>query len=86
MITNLMKEDEDDKLKRVIVRGVVSIIRSVIFDDDDIWCMIYGDDDDDDDDYGDDEYDDDTCNSGHNDKLTSSQKLKRHALHRVRSV
>ena len=34
MITNLMKEDEDDKLKRVIVRGVVSIIRSVMHDDD----------------------------------------------------
>jgi len=29
VITNLMKEDEDDKLKRVIVRGVVSIIRTV---------------------------------------------------------
>ena len=52
MITNLMKEEEDDKLKRVIVRGVVSIVRSEIFDDD------YDDDDKD---------DDDTCNSGHND-------------------
>ena len=29
-----MKEDEDDKLKRVIVRGVVSIVRSVMHDDD----------------------------------------------------
>jgi len=29
VITNLMKEDEDDQLKRVVVRGVVLIIRTV---------------------------------------------------------
>merc|ERR1719237_965799 len=29
VITNLMKEDEDDKLKKVIVRGVAAIVRTV---------------------------------------------------------
>ena len=29
VITNLMKEDEDDQLKRVVVRGLVLIIRLV---------------------------------------------------------
>ena len=30
VITNLMKEDEDDQLKRVVVRGLVLIIRYVV--------------------------------------------------------
>ena len=30
VITNLMKEDEDDQLKRVVVRGLVLIIRLVV--------------------------------------------------------
>ena len=30
MITNLIKEEEDDKLRRAIVRGVASIIRSMM--------------------------------------------------------
>ena len=30
VITKLMKEDEDDQLKRVVVRGLVLIIRFVL--------------------------------------------------------